>query len=87
MRWRADFSSAGLGRDHPTSIVVSPDSSEVFVTGDSPRATLGEDYNTVAYNGWETAQPNNEGPYAIDHVDGKWGDKTGAELYWYACEK
>jgi hypothetical protein len=42
---------------------------------------------SVAYNGWEVAQPSGDGIYAIDHLDGKWGDKNGTELYWYACEK
>jgi len=42
---------------------------------------------TIAYDGWAGGQPNNEGPYAIDHDDGTWGDKTGLEPYYYACER
>jgi hypothetical protein len=47
--WAARYNGPAGGDDVATALVVSRDSSKVFVTGHSPGETSGEDYATVAY--------------------------------------
>jgi hypothetical protein len=48
--WVKRYNGPGDGFDHATALGVSPDSSKVFVTGESPGSTSNEDYATVAYD-------------------------------------
>jgi hypothetical protein len=58
--WKARLNGPGNGNDHAYAIVVSPDGSEVFVTGSSYGSRSDDDYLTVAYDAvtgsqlWET---------------------------------
>jgi len=48
-RWATRYSGPGDGADQALDLAVSPDGTEVFVTGFSVRLTGGEDYGTIAY--------------------------------------
>jgi PQQ-like domain len=48
--WVKTYNGPGNLDDHATATGVSPDGSEVFVTGQSTGSTSGADYTTIAYN-------------------------------------
>src|SRR5207244_3460218 len=54
--WVARYTGPGSGPDAPTSIGVSPDGTEVFVTGSSLGSSSGYDYATVAYDAFTGAE-------------------------------
>jgi WD40 repeat protein len=47
--WVARYNGPGNSEDRPTSLEVSPDSTEVFVTGFSEGTSSRSDYATIAY--------------------------------------
>ncbi|HET7015017.1 MAG TPA: PQQ-binding-like beta-propeller repeat protein [Streptosporangiaceae bacterium] len=48
--WRERYSGAGARADVATSMAVSPDGGEVYVTGHSATRSAGFDYVTIGYN-------------------------------------
>jgi hypothetical protein len=48
LKWRARYNKQGNGADAPAALVVSPDSTRVYVTGTSS-VSANWDYATVAY--------------------------------------
>jgi hypothetical protein len=48
--WAKPYNGPANGTDVATALAVSPDGSEVFVTGQSPSSTTGVDYTTVAHD-------------------------------------
>jgi hypothetical protein len=50
MLWRTRYHSPANGYDFAMSVATSHDGSKVFVSGESPGPTSGEDYATVAYD-------------------------------------
>jgi hypothetical protein len=48
--WSKPYNGPANGTDFATALGVSPDGSEVFVTGQSPSSTTGVDYITVAHD-------------------------------------
>jgi DNA-binding beta-propeller fold protein YncE len=48
-RWKRRYSGPANGGDRANSVVVSPDGSAVFVTGQSSGLMSGSDYATIAY--------------------------------------
>jgi outer membrane protein assembly factor BamB len=48
--WEKPYNGPADGTDYATALGVSPDGSEVFVTGRSPSSTTGVDYTTVAHD-------------------------------------
>jgi hypothetical protein len=48
--WVKPYNGPANGTDVATALAVSPDGSEVFVTGQSPSSTTGVDYTTVAHD-------------------------------------
>ena len=55
-RWVSRYNGPASKGDGAASVAVSPTGKTVFVTGDSLRATNGEDYATVAYSAATGAQ-------------------------------
>jgi WD40 repeat protein len=55
-QWVARYDGPGQGEDDASALGVSPDGSEVFVTGQSTVTTDNLDYATVAYNSSTGAQ-------------------------------
>jgi hypothetical protein len=49
-QWVRRYDGSGHGNDHAYSIVVSPDSTKVFVTGVGYSAGRGDDLATIAYD-------------------------------------
>jgi hypothetical protein len=54
--WVKRYNGPGNSDDRAASIVVSPSGGTVYVTGESPGATSGYDYATIAYNATTGAQ-------------------------------
>jgi outer membrane protein assembly factor BamB len=48
--WAKPYNGPADGTDYASALGVSPDGSEVFVTGRSPSSTTGVDYTTVAHD-------------------------------------
>jgi hypothetical protein len=48
-RWAERYNGPSDSRDEATSVAVSPNGSQVFVTGSSPAGTTSDDFATVAY--------------------------------------
>ena len=55
-QWAKGYNGPGNGRDSANGIGVSPDGTEVFVTGGSDGSTTSQDYATLAYSSTDGAQ-------------------------------
>src|ERR1041385_896440 len=49
IRWTARYDGPAHGHDHASSLVITPDGSEVIVTGTSDGGASDDDYATIAY--------------------------------------
>jgi hypothetical protein len=85
--WAVRYNGPSNGFDVPTTLGVSPDGSQVFVTGDSVGTTGDDDYATVAYDtttGAESwvARYDNDGPGpAGDSAAALGVSPDGSEVY------